>query len=79
MFELSLGSLILKGSIYMPLSFTSRKRIRKDFGRIGSATPMPNLIEVQKASWDAFLQFGVNDTEREEVGLQAVFKSVLKI
>ena len=41
----------------MPLSFTGRKRIRKDFGQIGSATPMPNLIQVQKASWDAFLQF----------------------
>mgnify|MGYP002840735347 CR=1 FL=1 len=63
----------------MSLTFTGRKRIRKDFSSIGSATPMPNLIEVQKASWDAFLQFGVNDSDREEVGLQAVFKSVFPI
>ena len=32
----------------MPLTFTGRKRIRKDFSQIGSAVPMPNLIEVQK-------------------------------
>ena len=63
----------------MPLTFTGRKRIRKDFSQIGSAAPMPNLIEVQKASWDAFLQFGVDESSREEVGLQAVFKSVFPI
>ncbi len=63
----------------MPLTFTGRKRIRKDFSQIGSAAPMPNLIEVQKTSWDAFLQFGIDESSREEVGLQAVFKSVFPI
>jgi len=63
----------------MSLTFTGRKRIRKDFSQIGSAAPMPNLIEVQKTSWDAFLQFGIEESSREEVGLQAVFKSVFPI
>ena len=63
----------------MPLTFTGRKRIRKDFSQIGSAAPMPNLIEVQKTSWDAFLQFGIDESSRQEVGLQAVFKSVFPI
>jgi DNA-directed RNA polymerase subunit beta len=61
----------------MALSFTDRKRIRKSFGRIHEAATMPNLIEVQKNSYDHFLQLDVKD--REEVGLEAVFKSVFPI
>jgi DNA-directed RNA polymerase subunit beta len=63
----------------MSVSFTGRKRVRKDFGRIAAATSMPNLIEVQKSSWDAFLQVGVQDADRTDTGLQAVFKSVFPI
>jgi DNA-directed RNA polymerase subunit beta len=63
----------------MSVSFTGRKRVRKDFGRIAAATSMPNLIEVQKSSWDAFLQVGVQDVDRTDTGLQAVFKSVFPI
>src|SRR3984885_5351788 len=60
-------------------SFTSRKRIRRSFGRIASITSMPNLIEVQKNSYEQFLQrFVVNDKRREQ-GLQTVFKSVFPI
>ena len=40
----------------MGKSFTERKRIRKSFGRIREAVQMPNLIEVQRASYDGFLQ-----------------------
>jgi DNA-directed RNA polymerase subunit beta len=61
------------------LSFTNRKRIRKDFGNIEPAIPMPNLIEVQKTSYDAFLMQDVSAEERGDEGLQAVFKSVLPI
>ena len=43
----------------MAKSFTGRKRIRKSFGRIPEVAPMPNLIEVQKSSYDHFLQMGV--------------------
>ena len=39
----------------MTQTFTGRKRIRKFFGHIGEVAEMPNLIEVQKASYDQFL------------------------
>jgi len=57
-------------------SFTQRKRIRKSFGRIREVAPMPNLIEVQKASYDSFLQINVPPEDRTSFGLQAVFESV---
>ncbi|MEQ8503605.1 MAG: DNA-directed RNA polymerase subunit beta, partial [Sneathiellaceae bacterium] len=61
----------------MPLSLTERKRIRKNFGRIPSVAAMPNLIEVQKSSYDSFLMVGMQD--RPDAGLQGVFKSVFPI
>jgi len=63
----------------MTKSFTERKRIRKDFGRIRAVAPMPNLIEVQKSSYDAFLQIQTKVDERDEAGLQEVFRSVFPI
>ena len=63
----------------MEKSFTGRKRIRKNFGRLAAATPMPNLIEVQKTSYDKFLQMGVAAETRDSSGLQEVFKSVFPI
>ncbi|MCA1973523.1 MAG: DNA-directed RNA polymerase subunit beta, partial [Caenispirillum sp.] len=63
----------------MASSFTGRKRIRKSFGRIPEVAPMPNLIEVQKSSYDAFLQMHVAPEMRQTVGLQEVFKSVFPI
>ena len=60
-------------------SFTSRKRVRKTFGRLSDAAPMPNLIEVQKSSYDHFLQAGVPAEERGDVGLQEVFRTVFPI
>jgi DNA-directed RNA polymerase subunit beta len=63
----------------MALSFTSRKRVRKDFGRIPLVASMPNLIEVQKISYDNFLQKGVVHENRTDTGMQAVFKSVYPI
>ncbi|MBC7136233.1 DNA-directed RNA polymerase subunit beta [Oceanibaculum nanhaiense] len=63
----------------MALSFTGRKRIRKSFGRIPEVAPMPNLIEVQKASYDAFLQMDAKPETRPTAGLQEVFKSVFPI
>ena len=60
-------------------SFTQRKRIRKSFGRIHEVAPMPNLIEVQKASYDQFLQINTSSKERTSSGLQAVFESVFPI
>ncbi|WPZ34446.1 DNA-directed RNA polymerase subunit beta [Thalassobaculum sp. OXR-137] len=60
-------------------SFTGRKRVRRSFGRIPEVAPMPNLIEVQKSSYDAFLQMGITGEARGDVGLQEVFKSVFPI
>src|ERR1700692_3929870 len=56
-------------------SFTGRKRIRKSFGRIPEVAPMPNLIDVQRASYDSFLQMHVKPDTRTHSGIQEVFKS----
>ncbi|HBK05229.1 MAG TPA: DNA-directed RNA polymerase subunit beta, partial [Acetobacteraceae bacterium] len=60
-------------------SFTGRKRIRKSFGRIPEVAPMPNLIDVQRSSYEAFLQMNVRPDNRTQSGLQEVFKSVFPI
>ena len=60
-------------------SFVGRKRIRRSFGRIPEVAPMPNLIDVQRASYEAFLQMNVNPDNRTHTGLQEVFKSVFPI
>ena len=59
--------------------FTGRKRIRKFFGHIREAATMPNLIEVQKASYDQFLLVDEPKGGRADEGLQSVFKSVFPI
>jgi len=63
----------------MAKSFTGRKRVRKSFGRIPEVTQMPNLIEVQRSSYDHFLQMDVAPEKRANLGLQEVFKSVFPI
>ncbi len=60
-------------------SFTGSKRIRKSFGRLPEVAPMPNLIDVQRASYEAFLQMEVNPDARAQAGLQEVFKGVFPI
>ncbi len=60
-------------------TFTGRKRVRKFFGKIHEVAEMPNLIEVQKASYDQFLLVKEPVGGRPDEGLQAVFKSVFPI
>ncbi|MCE2575065.1 DNA-directed RNA polymerase subunit beta [Komagataeibacter sp. FNDCR2] len=60
-------------------SFTGRKRIRKSFGHIPEVAPMPNLIDVQRASYETFLQMNVAPDSRTSTGLQEVFRSVFPI
>ncbi|SBW12875.1 RNA polymerase, beta subunit [uncultured Alphaproteobacteria bacterium] len=60
-------------------SLTGCKRVRRSFGRIPSVATMPNLIEVQKNSYDQFLQIGTPLAQRQDSGLQEVFKSVFPI
>src|SRR5213082_1431988 len=55
------------------------RRSRTDFGKIPSIVEIPNLIEVQKRSYEMFLQKDITADRREEIGLQAVFKSVFPI
>jgi DNA-directed RNA polymerase subunit beta len=63
----------------MASTTVSRKRIRKFFGHIKEVADMPNLIEVQKASYDQFLMIEEPKGGRADEGLQAVFKSVFPI
>ena len=60
-------------------SFTGRKKIRKSFGRIPEVAEMPNLIEVQRRSYDEFLQMDVPADKRERRGLQDVLMSAFPI
>jgi DNA-directed RNA polymerase subunit beta len=60
-------------------TFTGRKRVRKFFGHIKEVAEMPNLIEVQKASYDQFLMVDEPVGGRLNEGLQAVFQSVFPI
>ena len=57
----------------------SRKRVRRSFGHLTEVAPMPNLIEVQRASYDNFLQVGASAEEKAASGLQDAFTSVFPI
>jgi len=63
----------------MSHTFSRRKPTRRTFGRIREVAPMPNLIEVQKNSYDQFLLRDLPAGERPDSGLQSVFKSVFPI
>jgi len=63
----------------MPSVVQSNFRVRKNLGRVRRIIDVPNLIDIQKSSYDKFLQMNVPPHEREEVGLQAVFRSVFPI
>jgi DNA-directed RNA polymerase subunit beta len=54
-------------------------RERIDFSKIKTTVPIPNLIEIQKKSYERFLQMNRLSVEREDAGLQSVFKSVFPI
>ena len=54
-------------------------RNRLDFSKIPATIQIPNLIEVQKRSYDRFLQMDLLPSERDDAGLQAVFQSVFPI
>src|SRR5215210_6525106 len=63
----------------MAQTFIGRKRVRKFFGKIQEVAEMPNLIEVQKASYDQFLLVQEPEGGRPDEGLQMVFRSVFPI
>ncbi len=55
------------------------RHLRRSFGKIQKIIDIPNLIEMQKESYDRFLQKGVEPEDRMEVGLQGAFRSVFPI
>ncbi len=52
---------------------------RVDFSKIKTSIPIPNLIEVQRNSYEQFLQMDLLPNERDDIGLQTVFTSVFPI
>src|SRR6266496_3580317 len=63
----------------MLISANGATRERVDFSKIKTSIPIPNLIEVQKKSYERFLQMDLLPSEREDTGLESVFKSVFPI
>src|SRR6202451_919229 len=57
----------------------TRERERLDFAKIKTSVQIPNLIDVQKKSYQRFLQMDLLPSEREDTGLQSVFSSVFPI
>ena len=55
------------------------KRLRKNFGKIQRIVEIPDLIGMQRESYRRFLQMDIPPEKREDIGLQAVFKSVFPI
>ncbi len=66
-------------SVNLSKSFTGRKKIRKSFGRIPEVAEMPNLIEVQRRSYENFLQMHIPPEQRTRMGLQEVLSSAFPI
>ena len=63
----------------MDINLLARKRLRKRFGNIPEILDIPNLIEVQKNSYEEFLQKFVEPNKRENIGLQQVLKEIFPI
>jgi len=63
----------------MNYSFTEKKRIRKDFGKLHSVLEVPYLLAIQLDSYKTFLQADIPPDKRENVGLHAAFRSVFPI
>ena len=64
----------------MSLTFTGKKRVRKSYGRIPEIVRMPNLIEVQKSSYNQFLQKSIPQEDRSaDDGMNGVFNSVFPV
>src|SRR6266511_1587179 len=63
----------------MATTIQNNFRIRRNFGKINKIAEIPNLIAIQKFSYDKFLQADVPPEKRDDTGLQGVFKSVFPI
>ena len=63
----------------MDLSFTEKKSIRKNFGKLRESLSIPNLIDIQKKSYSQFLEPQDPDKSNLRKGLNRVFKSIFPI
>ena len=63
----------------MLYSYTEKKRVRKDFGKLPSVMDVPYLLAIQIDSYRKFLQESAPSEERLDIGLHAAFKSVFPI
>ncbi len=63
----------------MAYSFTEKKRIRKDFGKLPEIMEIPYLLSIQIDSYNRFLQLNGSATDRRDAGLHAAFRSVFPI
>ncbi|EPX55837.1 DNA-directed RNA polymerase beta subunit [Cystobacter fuscus DSM 2262] len=63
----------------MPTQIQNNFRVRKTFAKIAKTIDIPNLINIQKQSYEKFLQADIPPEKREDLGLQGVFKSVFPI
>jgi len=63
----------------MAYSYTEKKRIRKDFGKLRTVMDIPYLLAIQVESYQEFLQDHITPEERIGKGLHAAFKSVFPI
>ena len=63
----------------MTYSFTEKKRIRKDFGKLPEAMAIPNLLAIQVESYAKFLQRGIRPSRLKDQGIHGAFRSVFPI
>ena len=72
---------VKKKKVLMDLSFTQKKNIRKNFGKLNEGLSIPNLIEVQKSSYDEFLTSKTNKEVSNDLnkGIERVFKSIFQL
>jgi DNA-directed RNA polymerase subunit beta len=63
----------------MAYSFTEKKRVRKNFGKLPGVLKVPYLLSIQLDSYQKFLQESTTPDARQDVGLHAAFKSVFPI
>jgi len=63
----------------MNYTFAEKKRLRKSFAKRVSVLPVPYLLTTQIESFREFIQEGVPLENRQDVGLQAAFKSIFPI
>ena len=63
----------------MSQASATKKKVRKNFGKIAKIIDIPNLIDMQKQSYERFMQMNLPHEKRQDIGLQGVFKSVFPI